>query len=153
VGLGLTDVLTAMDGAAVESGVLAAKVYYPMTVDRLDSLHRELSSLSSASTSRLRWTATVMPPEHGPGSYWDPMQNPRILRALSNAPGLVGVHIASDYPQLDLQKTTTAVRGLALPDADLRRVVYENARGLLFKSLSRMVLQVPPRQKQKRPRE
>ncbi len=91
--LGLPDVLTAMDSAAVESGVLAAKVYYPTTVERLDSLHRELSSLSAASAGRLRWTATVMPPEHGPGSYWDLMQNPRIVQALSKAPGLIGVHI------------------------------------------------------------
>ena len=42
------------------------------------------------------------------------------------------VIFASDYPLLDLQKTTTAARGLALPDADLRRVLYENARRLLF---------------------
>ena len=249
--LGLPDVLTAMDSVAVESGVLAAKVYYPTTVERLDSLHRELSGLSGASAGRLRWTATVMPPEHGPGSYWDLMQNPRIVQALSKDPGLIGVHItpspwglapndrwyyplyakcvelnlklftyvgmpgplwpmgpnnpahledvalafpdlvivahhigdpwtdiairlaarhanyyictsawspkaypkslvefmggrwhgtrgsdkvifASDYPLLDLQKTITAARGLALPDADLRRVLYENARGLLF---------------------
>ena len=39
---------------------------------------------------------------------------------------------ASDYPLLDLPKTTAAARALALPDADLRRVLYENAQNLLF---------------------
>lgn len=90
VRLGLDDVLAAMDNALVESGVLAAKVYYPTTADRLRSLHHELSSLCSASAGRLRWVATVMPPEHGPGSYWDLMQNPRIVQALSGDPLLVG---------------------------------------------------------------
>ena len=249
--LGLAETLAAMDNAVVESGILAAKVYYPTTIDRLQSLHQELSRLSAASAGRLRWIATVMPPEHGPGSYWDLMQNPRILQALVNDPGLIGVHItpspwglapndrwyyplyakcvelnlklftyvgmpgplwpmgpnnpahledvalafpdlvivahhigdpwtdmairlaarhpnfyictsawspkaypqsllefmggrwhgtrgsdkvifASDYPLLDLQKTTSAARALALPDADLRRILYENARNLLF---------------------
>ncbi len=249
--LGLADVLAAMDTAAVEGGILAAKVYYPTTVDRLHSLHTELSRLAGAASGRLRWIATVMPPEHGPGSYWDLMQNPRIIEALSGDPYLVGVHItpspwglppndrwyyplyakcvelklklftyvgmpgplwpmspndpahlddvalafpdlvivahhigdpwtdmavrlaarhanfhictsawspkaypraltefmagrwhgtrgsdkvlfASDYPLLDLQKTIKAARALGLPEADLRRVLYENARGLLF---------------------
>lgn len=42
------------------------------------------------------------------------------------------VVFASDYPLLDIHKTTMAARGLALPDADLRRVLYENGRALLF---------------------
>lgn len=91
--LGLTDVLTAMDSTGVRAGILAAKVYYPTTIDRLHSLHQEFASLSAASAGRLRWIATVMPPEHGSGSYWDLMQNPRLLAALAGAPGLIGVHI------------------------------------------------------------
>ena len=249
--LGLADVLGAMDSTAVEGGILAAKVYYPTTLDRLQSLHHELSSLSAASAGRLKWIATVIPPEHGAGSYWDLMRNPRILQALSGDPDLVGVHItpspwglppndrwyyplyakcaelnlklfayvgmpgplwpmgpnnpahledvalafpdlviiahhigdpwtdiairlaarhpkfyictsawspkaypqslmefmggrwhgtrgsdkvlfASDYPLLDLPKTTAAARWLALPEADLSRILYANARALFF---------------------
>jgi hypothetical protein len=248
--LGLSDVLGAMDEAAVEGGVLAAKVYYPTTVDRLHSLHGELARLSRESAGRLRWVATIMPPEHGQGSYWDLMRNPRILQELSGDPTLVGLHttpspwglapndrwyyplyakcvelnlrlftyigmpgplwpmgpnnpahledvalafpdlvivahhigdpwtniairlaarhpnfyictsawskaypsdlmefiagrwhgtrgsdkviFASDYPLLDLQKTTAAARALPLSDADLRRVMFENARTLLL---------------------
>lgn len=247
----LPEVLAEMDASGVQEGILAAKVYYPTTIERLRSLHGELARLAAASFGRLRWLATVMPPEHGPGSYWDLMQNPRILEELTGDPNLVGVHItpspwglapndrwyyplyarcvdlklklftyvgmpgplwpmspndpahldevalafpelvivahhigdpwtdmsvrlaarhanfyictsawspkaypasllafmggrwhgtrgsekvifASDYPLLDLAKTVKAARGLALDDADLRRVMYENAHGLLF---------------------
>ena len=91
--LGLGEVLAAMDDAAVESGILVAKVYYPTTADRLQSLHQELAGLADRSSGRLRWVATILPPEHGAGSYWDLMQNPRLLESLSSIPGLVGVHI------------------------------------------------------------
>jgi len=247
----LATVLADMDAAGVEAAILVAKVYYPTTPDRLHALHQELARIADASAGRLKWAATVLPPEHGAGSYWDLMQNPRLLQALGDAPNLVGVHItpspwglppndrwyyplyarcvdlnlrlfayvgmpgplwpmgpnnpahledvalafpdlvivahhigdpwtdiairlaarhpnfyictsawspktyprslmeflggrwhgtrgsdktifASDYPLLDLQKTTDAARGLALPDGDLRRVLYENARGVFF---------------------
>ncbi len=247
----LTEVLGTMDATGVAHGVLAAKVYYPTTIDRLQSLHQELSALSRAASGRLKWTATVMPPEHGAGSYWDLMQNPRIVDEWAGDPGLAGVHItpspwglapndrwyyplyakcselklalftyvgmpgplwpmgpndpkhledvalafpdltiiahhigdpwtdtairlaarhpnyfictsawspkayptelltfmggrwhgtkgsekvifASDYPLLDLQRTTDAARALALPDSDLRRILHGNAADLLF---------------------
>lgn len=91
--LGLADVLAEMDGSNVSHGILAAKVYYPTKIERLHALHQELSTLCAASSGRLKWIATVMPPEHGPGSYWDLMQNPRIIQELSSDPSLVGVHI------------------------------------------------------------
>jgi predicted TIM-barrel fold metal-dependent hydrolase len=89
----LPDVLAEMDTAGVASGILAAKVYYPTTPEALDSLHTELAALCAASGGRLRWLATVLPPEHGPGSYWDLMRGSRVVRALGEDPNLVGVHI------------------------------------------------------------
>lgn len=89
----LATVLKDMDEAGVERGILAAKVYYPSTADRLQILHEELSALCAASGGRLRWIATVLPPEHGPGSYWDLMRNPQIIAGLAGDPALVGVHI------------------------------------------------------------
>ena len=249
--LALPDLLATMDATGVTAGILAAKVYYPTTIDRLHALHEEFAKLSAASSGRLLWIATIMPPEHGAGSYWDLMQNPRILAALAGTPGLVGVHItpspwglapndrwyyplyakcvelglklftyvgmpgplwpmgpnnpahledvalafpdlviiahhigdpwtdisvrlaarhpnfyictsawspkaypkdllefmagswhgtpgsqkilfASDYPLLDLKRTTAAVRALALPDAALRNILHDNAKTLLF---------------------
>ena len=87
------ELLSNMDTAGVVRGILAAKVYYPTTLDRLHSLHRELAPLCAEAEGRLRWVATVMPPEHGPGSYWDLMQNPRLIEDLAGDRNLVGVHI------------------------------------------------------------
>lgn len=89
----LSTVLADMDVSGVERAILAAKVYYPTTEDRLRLLHEELAALCAASAGRLRWLATVLPPEHGQGSYWDLMRNPRILADLTGDPNLVGVHI------------------------------------------------------------
>ncbi len=91
--IGLPDVLAAMDAAGVTGGVLAAKVYYPTTPERLHVLHEELAALASGSGGRLRWVATVMPPELGAGSYWDLMANVRIVEALRGERALVGVHV------------------------------------------------------------
>jgi hypothetical protein len=91
--MGLDTVLGAMDGTGVAQGILAAKVYYPTVPERLHALHEALAGLSAAAAGRMRWLATVMPPEHGAGSYWDLMQNSRIIAALASDPNLVGVHI------------------------------------------------------------
>lgn len=91
--LSLETLLGAMDGAGVTGGILVAKVYYPSTADRLAVLHDELAALSARAVGRLPWVATIVPPEHGSGSYWDLMANPRLIEALKGVPGLVGVHI------------------------------------------------------------
>lgn len=91
--LPLDDLLGAMDGAGVTGGVLVAKVYYPSTADKLRVLHDELAALSARAKGRLPWVATILPPEHGQGSYWDLMANPRLIEALKDLPGLLGVHI------------------------------------------------------------
>jgi hypothetical protein len=89
----LETVVGQMDQAGVAGGVLIAKVYYPATVEQVRALHEELADLSRRSSGRLKWVASVVPPQHGSGSYWDLMQNPRIIAALADTPGLVGVHI------------------------------------------------------------
>lgn len=91
--LSLETVLGAMDAAGVTGGILVAKVYYPSTADRLAVLHDELAALSARAAGRLPWVATIVPPEHGSGSYWDLMANPRLIEAMKGVPGLVGIHI------------------------------------------------------------
>jgi hypothetical protein len=91
--LSLDEVLQAMDRSGVTHGILCAKVYYPSTRDQLDRLHQELAALSARSASRLKWVATILPPAHGSGTYWDLMEGPHILSAIKGLPGLVGVHI------------------------------------------------------------
>ncbi len=90
---GLDKVLDDMSATGVTGGILVAKVYYPSTLERLEALHEEILRLSVASKGKLKWVATILPPEQGPASYWDLMAGPRVLDALKGAPGLVGVHI------------------------------------------------------------
>lgn len=91
--IGLERLLSELDTSGVTGGVVAAKVYYPSTLDRLEALHTELARLAAQSSSKLKWIATILPPPHGAGSYWDLMEGPRILDMLKDAPGLIGVHI------------------------------------------------------------
>lgn len=91
--LPLDTLIASMDEAGVAGGVLVAKVYYPSTAERLTALHDELAKLSARANERLPWVATILPPEHGAGSYWNLMANPRLIEALAGVPGLVGVHI------------------------------------------------------------
>jgi uncharacterized protein len=89
----LDEAMGAFKLSNVTGGILVAKVYYPSTAERLDRLHDELAGLSARSNGALKWVATVLPPEHGTGSYWDLMANPRSIERLRAVPGLVGVHI------------------------------------------------------------
>ena len=91
--LSTADVTAALARDGVAGGILAAKVYYPTLRPRLDALHTALATAATASGGTLRWLATVMPPEHGAGSYWDLMAGPRIVQDLAHDPTLVGVHI------------------------------------------------------------
>ncbi len=48
-------------------------------------------------------------------------------------PGSERVIFASDYPLLDLQRTVSAARALALPDTALRQIMHDNADRVLFR--------------------
>ena len=86
-------VLDAMDRSGVERAVLAVKVYYAAPAGAVEALNRTFAGLCAAAPQRLRWIASMVPPELGASSYWDVMQNTRMLEALRALPGLCGVHI------------------------------------------------------------
>lgn len=79
--------------AGVEHAVLAVKVYYPAKALAVAALNRAFGDLAKQSNGKLKWIASLIPPELGAGSYWDLMQNPRMLEQLAGLPGLCGVHI------------------------------------------------------------
>lgn len=82
-----------MDQSGVGSGILAVKVYYPAKGDAVLALNRQFAAMSEAGAGRLKWIASIIPPELGAGSYWDLMQNTRLIDELHGLPGLCGVHI------------------------------------------------------------
>ena len=87
------ELLAAMDRAGVERAVLAVKVYYPAPTEAVEALNRRFAELCARAPARLRWIASLAPPELGASSYWDVMQNCRMLDAIHDLPGLCGVHI------------------------------------------------------------
>ena len=86
-------VLNDMQVAGVSNAVLAVKIYYPARADAVIELNRSFGEIAATSGGKLKWIATLIPPELGAGSYWDLLENCRMLDALANLPGLCGVHI------------------------------------------------------------
>ncbi|MBK8739568.1 MAG: amidohydrolase family protein [Betaproteobacteria bacterium] len=82
-----------MTAAGVERVLLPAKIYYTATEASVVAVHRQLEELCSGSDDTMRWACSLVPPELGPGTYWDFMRNPRLLAAAAARPGLTGVHI------------------------------------------------------------
>lgn len=85
--------LDAMDKAGVARGILATKVYYPAAADAVIALNRDFAAMSAESGGRLKWIASAIPPELGSSSYWDVMQNTRMVDAIRDDSGLCGIHL------------------------------------------------------------
>ncbi len=91
--LDVAGLMAAMDKSGVARGILATKIYYSAPADAVVALNRDFASMSAASGGRLKWIASAIPPELGGSSYWDVMQNTRLIDAIRDDPGLCGVHI------------------------------------------------------------
>jgi predicted TIM-barrel fold metal-dependent hydrolase len=91
--LQVDELLAAMDRSGVERAVLAVKVYYPAPAEAVEALNQRFAERCALAPGRLRWMASLVPPENGASSYWDVMQDCRMLGAIHDLPGLCGVHI------------------------------------------------------------
>lgn len=86
-------VLAGMDAAGVERALLPAKVYYASSREGVELTHRALADVADGSDDRLRCAGTLIPPEHGPATYWDVMRNVEVLVDSVERHGFVGVHL------------------------------------------------------------
>jgi predicted TIM-barrel fold metal-dependent hydrolase len=91
--LPLKALLHEMDEAGTERAILPAKVYYAASEAGVRAVHRELGALAAGSDGRLKAVATIVPPELGPGTYWDVMRDVRLVQEAHDAFGFVGVHV------------------------------------------------------------
>lgn len=87
------ELLADMDAAGTTRGLLPAKVYYAASEAGVRAVHDELGALATASEGRLKPVATIVPPELGPGTYWDVMAGVRLVRDAHAVHGVVGVHL------------------------------------------------------------
>lgn len=89
------DMVRDMKEARIEKAVFQSSAYYPLPRSAVEKKHRELFDvLSSVDKSRrLLMTATIVPPEQGPGTTWDVMANVRLLEQAHRDYKVVGVHL------------------------------------------------------------
>jgi|TARA_B110000967_G_scaffold33739_1_gene32430 predicted TIM-barrel fold metal-dependent hydrolase len=91
--ISIEQLLDALEHSGVERAILATKVYYPAPADDVIKLNHEFARLAAGTDSRLRWIASLIPPELGGSSYWDVMQNTRLIDTFSADKNLSGIHI------------------------------------------------------------
>jgi predicted TIM-barrel fold metal-dependent hydrolase len=91
--LGIDELLAQMDLSGTTKAILPAKVYYAASEKGVRAVHREIAGLTTASVGRLKGVATIVPPELGAGTYWDVMQNVRVVEDAFHEYGFVGVHL------------------------------------------------------------
>ncbi|MES2537220.1 MAG: amidohydrolase family protein [Pseudomonadota bacterium] len=82
-----------MAKAGVERVLLPAKIYYQASEKSVVAVHRQLEQVCAGSDDTIRWGCSLVPPELGPGTYWDFMQNPRLIKEAARHAGLAAVHI------------------------------------------------------------
>ena len=87
------ELLAQMDSAGVTCGILPAKVYYRSSEEGVRAVHRALAEVAAGSAGRLLCVGTIVPPELGPGTYWDVMQTTRMLEETRRDYGFVGTHL------------------------------------------------------------
>jgi hypothetical protein len=85
--------LEEMHAAGTARAILPAKVYYSATEAGVRAVHRELAAVAAAADGRLKTLATIVPPELGPGTYWDVMRDVRLVEHARREHGVVGVHL------------------------------------------------------------
>lgn len=87
------EVVAKMKAVGVEKAILPAKIYYSVPAMSVRALHDELANLTEAFEDCFKWVCTLIPPELGPATYWDAMQNVRLVEEANTRSGLVGVHL------------------------------------------------------------
>jgi len=87
------DMLADMAEAEVGRAIFQSSAYYPTPLEAIHRKHEELAALVTSSANRFLLTATIRPPEQGPGTTWDFMENVRLIEETHRKHGIVGIHL------------------------------------------------------------
>lgn len=90
---GMEETVAEMDRAGVEFAVFQASLYYHSDRKGLEDRVQEHYDIIQKYPSRFAHVGTILPPRQGPGTYWDLLENPRILEEHKERYGIQGVHI------------------------------------------------------------
>jgi hypothetical protein len=87
------DTISTMRSTGVAHGVFVASLYYPSPRSELDHAVVEHFDIMGKYPGMFAHIGTVLPPQQGPNTYWDLLENPRILAEHKEKYGIQGVHI------------------------------------------------------------
>jgi predicted TIM-barrel fold metal-dependent hydrolase len=91
------ELLAAMDSLGVERGVLMSDEVSSgigFGPEELRGRHLQVQAVRDLAPDRLQGMATIRPPTEGPATYWDVLENPRLLQAAVEEFGFRGVGLA-----------------------------------------------------------
>jgi predicted TIM-barrel fold metal-dependent hydrolase len=94
------ELIAAMDTAGVERVVVVADEVSSgigFGREQLRERHLQVHALKALAPERFEGIATIRPPTEGPATYWDVMENPRLLEAAVKEFGFRGVHLVPAY--------------------------------------------------------
>jgi predicted TIM-barrel fold metal-dependent hydrolase len=89
----LEQVLEDMDKTGIARGVMQCSMYYHGSQEELEQIHGTVYSIVEKYPDRFVGVATIRPPVHGPGSYWDVMENVRWVEKAVKEWGFQGLHL------------------------------------------------------------
>jgi uncharacterized protein len=90
---GMKETIGFMDAVGVEKAVFQASLYYQSDRKGLDDRIEEHYRIIQQYPERFVHAGTVLPPSQGPASFWDILENPRILEEHKEKYDILGVHL------------------------------------------------------------
>lgn len=90
---GMAETVREMDAAGVTRGLFQASLYYPADRSAWEARIVEHYQIMQGFPGRFEHCGTVLPPLQGPGTYWDLLENPRLLEEAVRKYGIRGVHL------------------------------------------------------------
>lgn len=91
------ELLDVMDSLGIERGVLMSDEVSSgvgFGPEEVRGRHLDVQAVRKLAPERFHGMATIRPPSHGPATYWDVLENPRLLEAAVEEFGFKGVGIA-----------------------------------------------------------
>ncbi|WP_432835269.1 amidohydrolase family protein [Dactylosporangium sp. CA-092794] len=86
------DTIGLMEDAGVELAVLQAGLFYSGSADDVEAAVAKHHHVVST-TDKFTHIGTILPPRQGPASYWDLLENPRLIAAHKDRFDIRGIHI------------------------------------------------------------
>jgi hypothetical protein len=90
---GIEQTIREMESAGVTRAIFQASLYYPSERGDWEARIEEHYSIIKQYPDKFDHCASALPPRQGPGTYWDLLENSRLLDEAVQRYGIRGVHL------------------------------------------------------------